>query len=60
MGGMKAVVKAKKPLLTKRHRRQRMDFALAHLDGTVEDWKTVIWSGETNINRMGSYGRKWA
>jgi hypothetical protein len=35
--GMKAVVKAKKPLLTKRHRKERLDFALAHLNWTVED-----------------------
>ena len=27
--GMKAVVKAKRPLLTKRHRKERLDFALA-------------------------------
>jgi len=58
--GMKAVVKAKKPQLTKRHRKERMDFALAHLDWTVEDWKTVVWSDETKINRLGSDGRKWA
>jgi transposase len=57
--GLKAVVKAKKPLLTKRHRKERMDFALAHLDWTVEDWKTVVWSDETKINRLGSDGRKW-
>src|SRR5882724_11598566 len=57
---MKAVVKAKKPLLTKRHRKERMDFSLAHLDWTMEDWKTVIGSDETKINRLGSDGRKWA
>ena len=28
--GLKAVVKTKKPLLTKRHRKERLDFALAH------------------------------
>ena len=32
---MKAVVKAKRPLLTKRHRKKRLDFALAHQDWTV-------------------------
>jgi len=58
--GLKAVVKAKKPLLTKRHRRERLDFALAYQDWTVEDWKTVVWSDETKINRLGSDGRIWA
>ena len=57
--GMKAVVKRKRPRLTKKHRRERLDFALAHKDWTVEDWKRVVWSDETKINRSGSDGRKW-
>ena len=57
--GLKAVVKAKKPLLTKKHRKDRLDFALAHLDWTVEDWKTIVWSDEAKINRLGSDGRTW-
>ena len=48
--GMKAVVKKKKPLLTAKHRRERLDFAMAHGDWTVEDWKGVVWSEETKIN----------
>ena len=57
--GMKAVVKKKKPVLTQRHRRARLDFALAHQYWTLEDWKKVVWSDETKINRLGSDGRKW-
>lgn len=56
---MKAVVKQKCPLLSQRHRRNRLDFALSHQDWTIEDWKRVIWSDETKINRLGSDGRKW-
>jgi len=56
---MRAVVKKKKPLLKKRHRKERMDFALAHQYWTLEDWKKVVWSDETKINRLGSDGRKW-
>jgi hypothetical protein len=33
---------------------------LAHQNWTLEDWKQVIWSDETKINRLGSDGRKWA
>jgi transposase len=58
--GMKAVVKKKRPILSAKHRRARLDFALAHKDWTLEDWKKVIWSDETKINRLGSDGRKWA
>ena len=57
--GMKAVVKKKRPLLSARHRKERLDFAIAHKDWTLEDWKRVVWSDETKINRLGSDGRKW-
>lgn len=57
--GMEAVAKQKKPRLLPRHIRQRLDFALQHQHWTVEDWKRVIWSDETKINRLGSDGREW-
>jgi len=53
------MVKKKKPFLSKRHRKARMDFALTHQYWTMEDWKKVVWSDETKINRLGSDGRKW-
>jgi transposase len=57
--GMKASVKAKKPLLTKRHRRARLEWANLHKDWTLDDWKRVVWSDESKINRLGSDGRQW-
>jgi DDE superfamily endonuclease/Transposase len=57
--GMKAVVKKKRPLLSQRHQKARLDFAISHKDWTVEDWKRVIWSDETKINHLGSDGKKW-
>ena len=57
--GLKAVVKKKRPFLSKKHRKTRMDFAVTHLHWTVEDWNQVIWSDETKINCLGSDGRKW-
>jgi hypothetical protein len=42
LAGMKAVVKRKKPFLSKKHKKARMDFALAHQHWTVEDWKKVV------------------
>src|SRR6202030_1637473 len=47
------------PLLSSRHRKERMDFAIAHKDWTVENWKMVVYSDETKINRLGSDGKKW-
>ena len=57
--GMKAVVKKKKPFLSARHKSQRLDFALQHQYWTIDDWKRVIWSDETKVNRLGPDGRKW-
>jgi len=57
--GMKAVVKKKRPLLSKRHQKERLEFAESHQHWTLDDWKRVIWSDETKINCLGSDGRKW-
>ena len=51
-----AVVKKKKPFLSKHHKRQCLAFALKYQHWTAEDWKHVIWSGGTKINRFGSDG----
>ena len=58
--GLKAITKPKAPLLTSAHIKARLDFALQYQDWTIEDWKYVIWSDETKINRLGSDGRTWA
>ena len=39
--------------------KERLDFAVTHQHWTINDWKKVVWSGETKINRLGSDGRKW-
>jgi transposase len=57
--GLKARVKAKKPFLSQRHRRLRLDFAKRYENWTVEDWRRVVFSDETKVNRFGSDGRKW-
>lgn len=54
--GLKAKKKPKKPALTARHRKARLDFALRHKEWTIEDWKKVVWSDETKINRICSDG----
>ena len=58
--GLKAVIKKKKPLLTARHRKNRLELALGHRHWTVGDWKRAMFSAETKINRLGSDGRRWA
>jgi transposase len=57
--GMKSAVKTKRPQLQPRHRKARIEWAEAHKSWTIEDWKRVVWSDETKINRLGSDGRSW-
>jgi aryl carrier-like protein len=57
--GLKAKPKLKKPLLTARHQHLRLEFAKRYKEWTIEDWKRIIWSDETKINRMGSDGKVW-
>lgn len=52
-----SVVKKKRPLLKKAHRQERLKFARYHENWTVEDFKRILWSDETKINRIGSDGR---
>ena len=53
----RSVIKQKRPLLKKAHREDCLKFARYHENWTVEDWKRVLWSDETKINRIGSDGR---
>lgn len=57
--GLKSAPKVKRAFLSPRHRRERLNFAYSHLHWTVDDWKRVVWSDESKINRFGSDGRKW-
>ena len=49
-----SVVKKKCPLLKKQHRINRLKFSNYYENWTVEDWKRVLWSDKTKINRIGS------
>jgi transposase len=57
--GLKAYVKKKRPYLSPNHQKARLSFAQKYENWTVEDWKRVIWSDETKINRFGSDGCKY-
>jgi len=57
--GLGSFVKPKKPNLSPKNVKERLAWAMAHKDWTIEDWKRVVWSDETKINRFGSDGRKY-
>ena len=54
------VVKQKKPLLRSKNIKDRLRWAQCHKYWTLDDWKRVIWSDETKINRFGSDGLRYA
>lgn len=57
--GLKSKVKCKKPFLSKKHKQQRLKFALNHREWTIEMWRQVIWSDESKFMIFGSDGREY-
>ena len=55
--GLKVGKKKKKPALSPKNRKMRLEFAKQQW--TVEDWKRVVFSDETKINRFNSDGMNW-
>jgi transposase len=49
----------KKPLLTKKHIKARLEFGLKHQEWTVDDWKRVLFTDESKLNKRGSDGKIW-
>lgn len=58
--GFETRVRVNKPKLTVKHRKARLKWAEAHKEWTLDDWKRVIWSDETKINRFCSDGIRFA
>jgi transposase len=59
--GFKKTKPTRKPGLTKKMRKERLQWCLQHENWTIEDWKNVIWSDETSVvllHRRGGY-RIW-
>ena len=51
--------KEKRPRLSAKNIKERLEFAKQYKDWTVEDWKHIIQSDETKINRFYSDGYSW-
>lgn len=47
--GLRGCKARKKPYLSEKNRKARLEWAKNHRHWTVEDWANVLWSDETNI-----------
>lgn len=54
--GLKARTPAKKPLISKKNRKDRVAFAKAHEKWTVRQWARILFSDESKKNLFGSDG----
>jgi len=57
--GLRAGEKKKKPGLSQKNIKARLEWAKERKDWTVEDWNRVVFSDESKINRFNSDGRSW-
>lgn len=55
--GLNSCTATRKPLVSQMNRRKRLQFAKAHKNWTVEDWKRVMWSDESRFTLFQSDGR---
>jgi transposase len=47
--GISSRIAAKKPFITAAQREKRLEWARDHVNWTMEDWKTVIWTDESSV-----------
>ena len=57
--GIRAYAQQKKPDLKPSHVRERYKFAREHIHWTVDDWSRVLFSDESMVSRVGSFGRRY-
>lgn len=58
-GDVRTYSQPKKPNLTGNQITQRLQFAKDHVHWTVDDWKHVMFSNETMISRVGTFGKSY-
>ncbi|KAK2946688.1 hypothetical protein BLNAU_18360 [Blattamonas nauphoetae] len=52
-------VKRSAPLPTAAHRHARQQFAEVHADWTGDDWRKVMFSDESSVERCQNHGQQW-
>ena len=55
--GLRSYRCTKKPYVSEKNRKARLQFARSHLNWTPQQWKNILWSDESKFNLQGSDGR---
>lgn len=55
--GLDSFVKTKKPSLSEKNTKLRLEWAKTHVNWTMDDSKRITWSDETKIDRSGTSGK---
>ena len=57
--GLGAQEQQRKPFLSRKHVLERLRFAQRYESWTIDDWKLVIFTYKTKINKVNSDGKSW-
>src|ERR1700743_1939485 len=57
--GVKKYTQSRKPNLNSDQIAKRLQFAKEHIHWTVDNWKRVMFSDETMVSRLGSFGKSY-
>ena len=50
---------AKKPFISEKNRKSRLEFAHGHKNWAIEQWSHILWSDESKFNLRHSDGKKY-
>ena len=59
VAGLFCLLAAKKPFISEKNRKSRLEFAHGHKNWAIEQWSHILWSDESKFNLRHSDGKKY-
>jgi transposase len=50
--GLRSCIARRKPLISEKNKKKRLQWALEHQDWTIQDWKCVVWTDESTFTQF--------
>lgn len=58
--GLRSCIARRKPFISEKNKKKRLEWALEHQDWTIQDWKCVLWTDESTFTQFQGYNsRVW-